>query len=186
MGPDPNAAPHGIRNPGWRPFPALDGGAEVGLVPRLEGWPEALSRTCGRAAGKRRAAPGEFRAGGYPRQLSGGQKQRVGIARALAGRSAAAAAGRAVRRARSDHAVRFAAAVPGTAATSCGKTALFVTHDVREALMLATRIVLLRDGGVELAAAPGEFLAGGDTGGAGVSRLACERAWRPDERPMAR
>ena len=38
------------------------------------------------------------------------------------------------------------------------KTALFVTHDVREALMLASRIVLLRQGSVELAAAPAEFV----------------------------
>ena len=34
-----------------------------------------------------------------------------------------------------------------------------MTHDVREALMLASRIVLLREGRVELAAAPEEFVA---------------------------
>jgi ABC-type proline/glycine betaine transport system ATPase subunit len=39
-----------------------------------------------------------------------------------------------------------------------GKAALFVTHDVREALALATRIVLLKDGAVELIATPVEFL----------------------------
>jgi ABC-type proline/glycine betaine transport system ATPase subunit len=39
-----------------------------------------------------------------------------------------------------------------------GKTSVFVTHDVREALMLATRIALLRDGALELVAAPRDFL----------------------------
>ena len=39
------------------------------------------------------------------------------------------------------------------------KTALFVTHDVREALLLATRIALLREGELESVATPEEFLA---------------------------
>jgi osmoprotectant transport system ATP-binding protein len=44
-----------------------------------------------------------------------------------------------------------------------GKTAIFVTHDVREALMLATRIALLRDGALDLLATPRQFLdASGD------------------------
>ena len=46
-----------------------------------------------------------------------------------------------------------------TCGTACGKTALFVTHDVREALTLATRIALLRAGTIELLATPAEFLA---------------------------
>ena len=39
-----------------------------------------------------------------------------------------------------------------------GKTALFVTHDIREAMMLASRIALLHDGALELLATPREFL----------------------------
>jgi ABC-type proline/glycine betaine transport system ATPase subunit len=38
-----------------------------------------------------------------------------------------------------------------------GKTALFVTHDIREALMLGTRIALLKDGRLELVARADEF-----------------------------
>src|SRR3989475_12817607 len=56
----------------------------VGLVPRLEGWPPA------RIAARVRELlalvgldPGGF-AGRYPHELSGGQRQRVGVARALA------------------------------------------------------------------------------------------------------
>ena len=65
-------------------FPHLTIEENVGLVPRLEGWPEE----------KRRARahellalvglpPAEF-ATRWPRELSGGQRQRVGVARALA------------------------------------------------------------------------------------------------------
>jgi osmoprotectant transport system ATP-binding protein len=38
------------------------------------------------------------------------------------------------------------------------KTAIFVTHDVREALLLATRIGLLRNGHLEMLATPSEFV----------------------------
>jgi len=39
-----------------------------------------------------------------------------------------------------------------------GKTAIFVTHDVREALLVATRIALLHDGRLAVLAMPSEFL----------------------------
>jgi osmoprotectant transport system ATP-binding protein len=39
-----------------------------------------------------------------------------------------------------------------------GKTAIFVTHDVREALLLGTRIGLLNHGRLELLTTPAEFL----------------------------
>ena len=39
------------------------------------------------------------------------------------------------------------------------KTALFVTHDIREAMMLGSRIALLKDGALELLAEPKEFRA---------------------------
>ena len=41
---------------------------------------------------------------------------------------------------------------------SVRKAALFVTHDVREALMMASRIALLKDGALELVLTPDEFL----------------------------
>src|SRR5260370_239449 len=65
-------------------FPHWTVGANVGLVPRLEGWaPERIAQRVDELLGAVGLAPGEFRAR-YPRELSGGQKQRVGIARALA------------------------------------------------------------------------------------------------------
>src|SRR5947209_7923458 len=63
---------------------------------------------------------------------------------------------------------RFGALDPGTRVElqrqflalrrEIGKTAIFVTHDVREALLVATRIALLHDGRLAVLAAPAEFL----------------------------
>jgi len=139
-------------------FPHWTVARNVGLVPRLEGRSEAAtSRRVDELLESVGMPPGEFR-GRYPRQLSGGQKQRVGIARALAGDPPLLLLDE-----------PFAALDPITRfdlqrqflelRQKLRKTALFVTHDVREALMLASRIVLLREGRVELAAAPAEFVA---------------------------
>ncbi|HLY18430.1 MAG TPA: ATP-binding cassette domain-containing protein [Bryobacteraceae bacterium] len=137
-------------------FPHYTVAQNVGLVPRLENWdgPRIRARvdTLLREVG---LDPAVF-AARYPRQLSGGQRQRVGVARALA----------------ADPTVLlfdepFGAVDPVTRLDlqkqflalrrDLGKTAIFVTHDVREALMLATRIALLRDGMLELVATPQEF-----------------------------
>src|SRR5580765_4691625 len=92
----------------------------------------------------------------HPRQLSGGQRQRVGVARALA----------------ADPALLlfdepFGAVDPVTRTElqqqfltlrrDFQKTSIFVTHDVREALRLGTRIALLANGRVELIAEPQIF-----------------------------
>ena len=93
----------------------------------------------------------------YPRQLSGGQQQRVGVARALA----------------ADPEVLlmdepFGALDPITRATLqtemarihrlSGKTIVLVTHDIDEALRLATRIVMLDRGRIVQAGTPAQIL----------------------------
>lgn len=137
-------------------FPHFTVEANVGLLPRLEGWETAAIRarveTLLQAVG---LSPAEY-ARRYPRQLSGGQKQRVGIARALAADPPLLLLDE-----------PFAALDPVTRfelqrqfldlRRTLGKTALFVTHDIREALMMASRLVLLKDGGIELIAPPDEF-----------------------------
>jgi len=117
----------------------------VGLVPTLEGWPperirsrvEELLRMVG-------LEPAEF-AARRPHELSGGQRQRVGVARALAAEPPFLLMDE-----------PFGALDPVTRAElqnefrllkdRLGKTIVFVTHDVREALLLADRIALLAEG----------------------------------------
>jgi osmoprotectant transport system ATP-binding protein len=137
-------------------FPHWTVEANVALVPRLQEWPaERIASRVDELLTAVGLAPGEFRLR-YPRELSGGQKQRVGIARALA----------------ADPPLLlfdepFAALDPITRLDlqrlflelrrTVRKTALFVTHDIREALMLASRIALLKDGTLDLLAEPREF-----------------------------
>src|ERR1700757_859957 len=138
-------------------FPHFTVAENVGLVPTLEGWPRP--RIEERVAEMLQLVgldPEEF-AKRRPRQLSGGQRQRVGVARALA----------------ADPPILlmdepFGALDPVTRAElqrefndlarRLGKTIVFVTHDLREALFLATRIVLLEAGRIVCSASPEGFL----------------------------
>ena len=138
-------------------FPHWTVERNVALVPRLEGWPEARARqrVCEMLAlvGLNAA---EF-AARLPRELSGGQRQRVGVARALA----------------ADPPILlmdepFGALDPITRAElqrefralaqRLGKAIVFVTHDVREALLLASRIALLAGGRLVGIYSPADFL----------------------------
>lgn len=139
-------------------FPHWTVARNVGLVPRLEEWPpEKIAVRVDELLTLVGLEPARFR-GRYPRQLSGGEKQRVGIARALAAGPPLLLLDE-----------PFAALDPITRfelqrqfldlRRRIGTAALFVTHDVREALMMATRIALLRDGRLDLVATPDEFRA---------------------------
>jgi osmoprotectant transport system ATP-binding protein len=137
-------------------FPHFTVAENIGLVPRLEGWsPGRIDARVSELLEQVGLPSREF-AGRYPRELSGGQRQRVGVARALA----------------ADPPVLlfdepFGALDPVTRLelqkqfldlrNALRKTAVFVTHDVREALMLGTRIGLMCNGRLELLATPQEF-----------------------------
>jgi osmoprotectant transport system ATP-binding protein len=132
----------------------------IGLVPKIEKW----------SAQKIRDRVWELLtlvglspeiASRYPRELSGGQRQRVGVARALA----------------ADPPVLlmdepFGALDPITRAelqkefaalqARLKKTVVFVTHDLPEALSLASRIVLLEEGRIVAIHTPKEFLVSKD------------------------
>jgi glycine betaine/proline transport system ATP-binding protein len=98
----------------------------------------------------------------YPDQLSGGMQQRVGLARALAGEPDAmffdepfSALDPLIRREMQDEVVRLH--------HELGKTMVFITHDLSEALKLGDRILIMRDGnlvqigtGDELVGAPAD------------------------------
>ena len=139
-------------------FPHFTVAENVGLLPRLERWPSA--RVAGRVRELLTLVGLDATTFGsrYPHQLSGGQRQRVGVARALA----------------IDPPVLlldepFGALDPVTRAEMqrefralvgrLGKALVFVTHDVREALLLGTRIALLESGRLVFLGTPSEFRA---------------------------
>src|SRR5689334_4759047 len=139
-------------------FPHWTVEANVGLVPRLQGWAaDRVSRRIDELLRLVGLDPAQFRAR-YPRQLSGGQKQRVGIARALAADPPLLLLDEPF--AALDPITRFALQRQFLdLRRRLLNTALFVTHDVREALMLGSRIVLLRQGMLEVDLTPDEFRA---------------------------
>jgi len=138
-------------------FPHWTVERNIALVPHLEKWPE--DRVRDRVQELLRLIgmdPAEF-AGRFPRELSGGQRQRVGVARALA----------------ADPAILlmdepFGALDPVTAAeletefralaSRLGKTIVFVTHNLRSALLSRARIALLARGRLVGLFSPEEFL----------------------------
>lgn len=138
-------------------FPHFTVAENVGLVPGLENWPAA--KIAARVEEMLRLVglePREF-AARRPRELSGGQRQRVGVARALAAdppillMDEPFGALDPVTRAELQREFR-------SLAQRLGKTIVFVTHDLREAMLLASDIVLLEKGRVAASGKPAEFL----------------------------
>ncbi len=142
-------------------FPHWTVEENVGVVPRLEGRErEKIKARTGELLEMVGLDPERF-AARYPRELSGGQRQRVGVARALA----------------ADPPIilldePFGALDPITRRElqqefrslerKLGKTMVFVTHDVREAFILGSRIALLKDGKLVLLGRPEELISSSD------------------------
>jgi osmoprotectant transport system ATP-binding protein len=141
-------------------FPHFTVERNIALVPTIEQWPaerirarvSELLQLVGLDAGLSKR---------YPKELSGGQRQRVGVARGLA----------------ADPPILlmdepFGALDPITRAQlqkeflalqqRLRKTVVFVTHDLREALLLGTRIALMEAGRLVVALSPEEFTKSSD------------------------
>ena len=142
-------------------FPHFTVAENVALVPSLEKWlPDRIQRRTSELLDLVGLEAAQF-AHRYPRELSGGQRQRVGVARALAADPPLLLMDE-----------PFGALDPLTRASlqkefsemkaRLGKTVIFVTHDVREALMLASRIALMDAGKIVLLESPADFVKSGN------------------------
>jgi osmoprotectant transport system ATP-binding protein len=137
-------------------FPHWTVAANIGAVPQLLGWDE--NKIAGRVAEIADALqidPSLLPR--YPRELSGGQQQRVGVARALAAdpdillMDEPFAALDPLSRAALQNEVRRLHAAGG-------RTIVFVTHDMNEALRLASQIVVMNAGRIVQAGDPAAIL----------------------------
>jgi osmoprotectant transport system ATP-binding protein len=119
--------------------------ANIATVPRLLGWDRRKAESRAHELLERVGLPASF-AQRYPAQLSGGEQQRVGVARALAADPPVmlmdepfSAVDPVVREQLQDEFLRLQG--------DLGKTIVFVTHDIDEAIKLGDRVAVLRSGG---------------------------------------
>jgi len=117
----------------------------IATVPYLLGWDKKRARARAAELLERVGLPAHF-AKRYPAQLSGGQQQRVGVARALAADPPVmlmdepfSAVDPVVREQLQDEFLRLQ--------EELGKTIIFVTHDIDEAIKLGDQVAVLRVGG---------------------------------------
>lgn len=138
-------------------FPHFTVERNVGLVPTIERWDEErIKKRVHELLSLVGLEPHDF-AQRYPGELSGGQRQRIGVARALAAEPPLLLLDE-----------PFGALDPLTRASlqrqfaeltrRLNKTAVLVTHDVREALLLGSRIGLMHEGKLLLLETPAHFL----------------------------
>ncbi|MEO7261648.1 MAG: ABC transporter ATP-binding protein [Jatrophihabitantaceae bacterium] len=117
----------------------------IATVPVLLGWDRKKARARSRELLERVGLPAHF-ADRYPAQLSGGQQQRVGVARALAADPPVmlmdepfSAVDPIARDQLQEEFLRLQ--------NELGKTIVFVTHDIDEAIKLGDQVAVLRVGG---------------------------------------
>jgi osmoprotectant transport system ATP-binding protein len=163
-------------------FPHFTVERNIALVPKIEGWSAERTRARVQELLKMVGLAAEL-ATRYPNQLSGGQRQRVGVARALA----------------ADPEVLlmdepFGALDPLTRdelqreflslQQRLHKTVIFVTHDLREALLLGSRIALMEAGRLVTVLAPKDFLRSTDPWASAYVRAFTDGLQSVADRPL--
>lgn len=137
-------------------FPHMSVAENISITPRLLGWSQAEMHGRVQELLDLVDLPRAF-ADRLPSMLSGGQRQRVGVARALAARPAIMLMDE-----------PFGALDPLTRDAlgseyrrlheQMGLTTMMVTHDVLEAVLLADRIVIMRDGAIVAQGTPQQLM----------------------------
>lgn len=143
-----------IQNNGLMPHMTIR--ENIVLVPKLLKWPKEKLAAEAKRLIKMAELPESY-LDRYPVELSGGQQQRIGVVRALAANQNLILMDE-----------PFGALDPITRESlqnlvqnlqvQLGKTIVFVTHDMDEALKLATKIVVLHDGQLIQVGSPEEIL----------------------------
>ncbi|WP_104133896.1 ABC transporter ATP-binding protein [Cryobacterium sp. Y62] len=129
-------------------FPHLTIAENVALIPQIINWDKTrIRKRTNELLELVGLTPVESFAKRYPHELSGGQQQRVGIARALAANPPVMLMDE-----------PFGALDPITRANiqdeflslkdEIGKTTIFITHDLDEAIKMGDKIAILQEGGV--------------------------------------
>lgn len=134
-------------------FPTMTVGQNIGLMPEILGWKKSERQHRIRELLETAGLPPEKYAHRRPHQLSGGEQQRIGILRAIAHKPDVLLMDE-----------PFSAldplsrtALQDTAADihrRLGTTIVFVTHDMNEAVRLADRIAVMKNGGLQQVGTP--------------------------------
>jgi osmoprotectant transport system ATP-binding protein len=139
-------------------FPHMTVEENIGIVPRLLGWPVERRRQRALELLDMVGLDSGHYAGRYPRELSGGQAQRIGVARALAADPPIllmdepfGALDPVSREALQDEFLAMQSRLR--------KTIIFVSHDIDEALKMADRIAIFRLGHIIRQGTPDALLA---------------------------
>lgn len=137
-------------------MPHMSVAENIGTVPRLLGWDnKRIGRRVDELLALAKLEPGKYRYR-FPDQLSGGQKQRIGVLRALAVDPELilmdepfGALDPISRENLQNELLELQKVVK--------KTIIFVTHDMDEALRMANRVVIMRQGRIEQMGSPDEI-----------------------------
>ncbi len=138
-------------------FPHMSVEENIATVPRLLKWKEEDIRKRGEEMLRLVGLSPELYGKKLPKELSGGEAQRVGVARALAAdpqillMDEPFGAVDPISRVRLQKEFR-------EIQKKLGKTVIFVTHDVEEALLLADRICLMKEGNIVQEGTPEEVI----------------------------